>query len=277
MKPTIEIQAKEPHFVCSSPIRCGRFFAFYPLLVVAVTACGCSKTSNWLRHGPRGNESCTKQKLTIALDSGNPDDRRKALLSLVNEPGAKSEQAFRALDVIARTDMSSSVRQAAVAVLGNYRDSRPVDTMLQLLHFREYPKTVRPADDPLIWTTVNSLNGLAARGLVRADKQDALVETLAELQRSSRNHQVRVSATQTLGRFDTLAAKDALIEGLTNRDFGVVFEARVALRRLTGMDGGDDLAAWRRLLDETGPAGSARRVDTPDAPVSDYGAGRNQR
>ncbi len=277
MKPTIEIQAREPHFVCSSPNRSGRFFAFYPLLVLAVTACGCSKASNWFGHGSRGSESCTKQKLTIALDSGNPDDRRKALLSLVDQPGAKSEQAFRALDVIARTDTSSPVRQGAVAVLGNYRDSRPVDTMFQLLRFREYPRTVRPADDPLIWTAVNSLNGLAARGLVQEDRQDALVETLAELQRSSRNHQVRISATQTLGRFDTLAATDALIEGLTNRDFGVVFEARVALRRLTGMDGGDDPAAWRRLLEETEAAGSARLVDTPNAPLSDNGAGRNQR
>jgi hypothetical protein len=276
MKPTIEIQAKEPHFVSSSPIRSGRFLAFFTLMVFAVSACGCSKSSNLFRHGSRGSESRTKQNLTIALDSENPDDRRKALLSLVKEPGAKSEQAFRALDVIARTDTSSSVRQAAVAVLGNYSDSRPVDTLLQLLRFKEYPKTVRPADDPLIWFTVDSLNGLAARGLVPQDRQDILVETLTELQRSSRNHQVRVSATQTLGRFDTLAATDALIEGLTSRDFGVAFEARVALRTLTGLDAGTDPTAWRRLLDETDAAGSASLVDTGNAPLSGNDDGQNQ-
>lgn len=229
---------------------------------LGVSGCGtrAAQSSRLWSHG----EAWTNRRLAEALEAENADLRRHALLSLVGGNAIEAPQAFRALDLIARTDSSSSVRQAAVAVFESYRDDRPVETLLKLLHCADHPESVRPIDDPLAWRTIETLATLADRGLFSDEQRTAVEQALVHVLRNSTDHHVRLSSVRTLSRFDSGRVIGALVDAVGSRDFGVAYEARQALVRLTGTDEGLDPEAW---LDRLGRSERAR-ANSPVEPAA---------
>lgn len=227
---------------------------------LGMSGCGTrgAQSSRPWGHG----EAWTNRKLAEALEAKNADRRRQALLSLVGTKSIEAPQAFRALDLIARTDSSSSVRQAAVAVLESYQDDRPVETLLKLLNCADHPESVRPIDHPLARRTIETLAALADRGLIADEQRAAVEDALVHVLRNSADHHARLSSVRALARFDSGRVIDALVDAVGSRDFGVAYEARQALVRLTGTDGGLDPEVWLDRLGRSAPA----RADIPFEP-----------
>ena len=211
--------------------------AALPLACLASSP-GCKSDKPWLSLGPDRSADRTSRQLVTALESQNPDRRRKALLSLVGEPTARGPEA-------------------------SYTDGRPVDTLVKLLHDHEHQRTVRPVDEGVRWDAVTALGDLAARNVIPAEQRPSVVRSLARLLYESPDHQVRVSAAHALRHFYSRRSLAALIGVLSAQDFGVAYEARASLRYMTGLEQDMHLAAWQEWLDK------ACFQETADRPQTD--------
>ena len=247
--------------------------AALPLACLASSP-GCKSDKPWLSLGPDRSADRTSRQLVTALESQNPDRRRKALLSLVGEPTARGPEAYQALDLIARTDRDGPVRRAAIAVLASYTDGRPVDTLVKLLHDHEHQRTVRPVDEGVRWDAVTALGDLAARNVIPAEQRPSVVRSLARLLYESPDHQVRVSAAHALRHFYSRRSLAALIGVLSAQDFGVAYEARASLRYMTGLEQDMHLAAWQEWLDK---ACFQETADRPQTNRAGQSSGREVR
>ncbi|UCG32945.1 MAG: HEAT repeat domain-containing protein [Phycisphaerales bacterium] len=224
--------------------------------------------------GTRDSDTRTNRQLTVALDSDQPDERRKALLSLIYEPAARSPEAYQALDLIARTDQNDAVRRAAIAVLAQYEDDRPAETLLRLLHAEDHRTTVRPVNDAIRWDAVTALGGLAERGVIPAARWPEVVRTLTTLLYDSADHHVQVSAARALRHFFCRESITALAGALSARDFGVAYEARASLRYMTGLQEDMGSAAWQEWLYQANvPPASSLHADEQAYTTADQAGG----
>lgn len=83
-----------------------------------------------------------------------------------------------------------------------------------------------------------------------------LVSVLNRVVSDDRSEAVRRRAAQALGRLGDGVAVPVLIDALElDADRGVRYHVEVALRRITGVDHGDDVAAWRAWWREAGREG----------------------
>jgi HEAT repeat protein len=237
-----------------------------PLLGL-LPALACTPQQRVSLLGAGDSAARTYRQLTVALNSESPDERRKALLSLIHEPAARDPEAYRALDVIACTDRNDAVRRAAIAVLARYEDDRPTETLLKLLHAEDYATTVRPVGDAIRWDAVTALGRLAERGVIPEPRQPEVVQTLTALLYESPDHNVQVSAAQALCHFYCRESITALVGALSARDFGVSYEARASLRYMTGLQEDMAPAAWQEWLDQANvpPAGRSPGADEAQA------------
>jgi HEAT repeat protein len=220
-------------------------------MVWVVAGAGCKTDKPLWAWGKGHSVARTTKQLTVALEAPNPDRRRRALLSLLHEDAVRSPEAFKALDLIVRTDEDSCVRRAAIAVLAQYTDPRPVRTFLELLHCRDHPQRVRPIDDAIRLDVVTALGTFGDHSVIPADRQPDVVAALAELLRDSRDHQVCVQSARALRHFPSRRSVIALVGALAARDFGVAYEARASLRYLTGIQQEMTLAGWHQWLDSS--------------------------
>jgi HEAT repeat protein len=226
--------------------------------------------------GVRDSAARANRQLTAALEAEQPDQRRKALLSLIHEPAARSPEAFQALDLIARTDQNVAVRRAAIAVLAQYQDDRPAETLLKLLHAEDHPTTVRPVNDATRWDAVTALGELAGRGAIPAPRHPEVVRTLTALLYESPEHHVQLSAAHALRHFYCRESITALAGALSARDFGVAYEARASLRHLTGLEEDMGPAAWDEWLDQANvPTADGSRI-ADQAHTAGHQVGENQ-
>ena len=226
--------------------------------------------------GVRDSAARTNRQLTVALDSDQPDERRKALLGLIHEPAARSPDACQALDLIARTDQNNAVRRAAIAVLAQYEDDRPTDTLLRLLHAEDHRTTIRPVNDAIRWDAVTALGELAGRGVIPAPRRPEVVRTLTTLLYDSPDHHVQVSAARALRHFFYRESITALAGALSARDFGVAYEARASLRYMTGLQEDMEPAEWQVWLDQANVPLASGPHDTDEAHATAYQAGGRQ-
>jgi hypothetical protein len=177
------------------------------------------------------------------------DERRQGINRLVDTRFGKRPPYTERYAQIAQMDTDYTVRAVAIRALNRSRDKSATQVFVRGL-----------GDD-------NALVRLeAAKALNRLPDPaaaPALIAHLAETHATDRTspagvpeqreetRDVRIAAAEALKHYKTLDVARALVAVLDARDFGVAWQARQSLRRITGQDFGYNQAAWLTYI--TGP------------------------
>ncbi len=222
-----------------------------PLLALAAIGC----TDAQLDAGVKSlfNRRSPGQELFVALQEEDPDRRRQAVRAIARSDVVAQQWAVTAFETIARTDPDPQVRCAAIRALGRSGDSAAVAPLLMILNWRENPDRVPyPPDDEVRWDATAVLANLAGWQLVAGQDQPQTRSTFARLLQEDQNRNVRLEAARGLGCLsEDRATLDVLVTGLSDRDFGVVYECERSLIKLTGMTFDYDPQVWTDWLGKT--------------------------
>ncbi|MBI4581352.1 MAG: HEAT repeat domain-containing protein [Planctomycetes bacterium] len=216
------------------------------LAVSLALAVGCSDAEKrkWKRR-------TAEQNYAAALDAGNADIRRDAVVRIGEAGYYASDEAYAVLDAAARTDPAPQVRCIAIRTLGRYGDERPVRTMLTIL-MSAGPggEALAPTDD-VRWEAARALLELHRGGRLTAQEQDSACGLYLQFLREDRSRNVRIVATQALGAFKERRVLAPLIGALRNEDFMIADTAERSLMALTGTTHDYDADAWTKWLEAT--------------------------
>jgi len=215
---------------------------------VSCVISGCGKhrliSTPWLL-----TEGDVARTLELSLDAPSADARRGALERLKDSRFVNHKTVLDACDVIARTDASPSVRCAAIAIVTASDRPKSIDTLVDLLA----PAGENPAET-FDRARLDATRGLAAkmrRGLVSAQKSNLVAAKASGLLHDDRSRDVRVAAARLLGDIASRESLTALIGGLNDPDFGVVYHSEQSLMHLTGMTHRYDAHAWQTWLGQS--------------------------
>lgn len=152
--------------------------------------------------------------------------------------GMDADQRKRVADEmtqVVRTEDNPLLRAQAVRVLGEIED--PAATLGLDMATTDKAPEVR----------------LAACRVLGEKRNRASLRSLARMLASDQNVDVRIAAARELGNYRDPEAYRALGEALNDTDPAMQHRALESLRRASGRDFGNDLAAWRQFID-TGQA-----------------------
>lgn len=192
-----------------------------------------------------------EQNYDIALHDQNADARRRAINRIAESGHAGDDDAFRVLDVAARTDPNAQVRCAAILAFKNYWHSRPVDTLLAILNPKAHPNESAAAPPPVRWDATAALSRFVEAAMIPTDRQKEVLDVLVAMLLYDPYRDVRMAAARGLGSIPDRRALRALIASLRHKDFGIAYEARDSLVRLTGQGYQYDADAWEAWLNST--------------------------
>ncbi len=163
----------------------------------------------------------------LMQDPQLPDNRRQGINGLVRSDFAQREPYTTRYRQIFQADPDPLVRATAIRALNRSRDDGATELFIQAL-----------ADaDPLV-----RLEG--AKALINMPTPAATDALLRLLNDADENKDVRIAAAAALRFYPQADVARALVAVLPARDFGVAWEARRSLRRITGVDYAYDDTAW---------------------------------
>jgi hypothetical protein len=174
-------------------------------------------------------------------DTTSPDARRKGLLELVERPyGGKPPYTERYVQIATETGpggamTDSLLRASAIRGLNRSREAGHTDLFIKGL------------SDNSDWVRLES-----AKALNRLPDVAAVPALLGIAGRLDENKDVRIAATEALQHYKRLDVARVLVGMLSDRDFGIAWQANKSLSRLSGQNLGYDDKAWLAYL--TGPA-----------------------
>jgi len=206
-----------------------------------------------------------QQRAMEAIQSDDPDDRRKLLSDVLKSNQARSEWAVKVFATIAKTDPDPQVRCMAIKGLRRSADDRVVEPLLMILNHKDHPKVAPPTPE-VRWDATEVLSFMSDFGGVPVEHRDEVRRTLLRLVTEDSDRNVRICAAHGLGNYPSLDVLSVLIQVLEDRDFAVRYEAAKSLRKLTGQDYEYDADAWRawlaahRTLPTTSPEGQEPEV-----------------
>ena len=172
------------------------------------------------------------QKQILAED--NPDQRREAVLELMDKRLGKSDGAVRLCAQLAERDEDPTVRSAAVQALGETDNQLAVPALARVLDNEADAQVRRDAAVSL--------------GKVRGPEA---VRALLSRLREDRADEVRTACGRSLGEYPYPGVVQALVAALLSEDFSTTFAAQRSLEKLTGKSF-ESSRAWQEWLDKTG-------------------------
>jgi hypothetical protein len=221
-------------------------------LIALLIATGCSShKKRYHKPGLLVTEADARRYIRKALEDPDADVRRAAIQQLAKTRHANLPVVVDGLAVAARTDPSESVRCAAVRALAELKNDEAVETVLVLLDDSAGNPTVRPAGAELRWEAMQALHAYAKDANLDPHSRDKTRIIAVTALASDPARDVRLEAAKLLGNFATPDTLRALIDGLRQRDFGVVYESERSLMRLTGKTFDRDAARWETWLNTT--------------------------
>jgi len=195
------------------------------------------------------------QALPVALPedlaTSNPDDRREAVAWLAENGSVSREDVFHVLDAVARTDPVSQIRCVAIRGLGRYKDDRPVGTLLAVLQASKPGDKALPPDDDVRWEAIQALLKLDQQKGLAGSQRDLARDISVRLAEFDGSRNVRLSATEMLGRFQDRAVLAPLVRLLRTRDYAIAERAELSLIELTGVTHNYDADAWETWVANT--------------------------
>lgn len=204
-----------------------------------------------------------QQRAMEAIQSDDPDHRRKLLTEVLKSSSVRSEWAVKVFATIAKTDPEPQVRCMAIKGLRRSADDRVIEPILMILNQKDYPK-VMPAPPEVRWDATEVLSLMSDLGAIPVEHQDWAKRTLIRLATEDTDRNVRIFATHALGNFFGPDVPLVLLQALEDRDFAVRYEAERALRKLTGENHNYDTDEWRSWLSQHRDIASTRPTSQPD-------------
>jgi hypothetical protein len=191
-----------------------------------------------------------QELIKTMFESPDPDMRRGAICELASHGYGLQESYLKGYAAIAQRDSDPSVRCAALRALGSGGNARYIAPAIAALQ------------DPN--PTVRQDAAIALDSMVDAQATGPLCDRSA----NDTSTEVRCAAAKALRHYRQPGVVDVLVAALSDAEFCVRFQARNSLREITGLDGGHEPAAWRKLLAEKTPATPASPPASQPAPAT---------
>ncbi len=208
-----------------------RSLAAAMLILLASCATGCQQ----IRRASDMVAGNTPGRYARQMENdASPDLRWKGMTRLVDHDFAKRPPYTTRYRQIATNDPDPLVRAVAVRSLNRARDAGATDVY------------IRSLTDP---SDLVRLEG--AKALTNLPDPAAAAPLLALLNGPEEARDVRFAATEALKHYKQLNVARALVARLNERDFGIAWQARRSLRRMTQRDLGYNEPAWLQFF--TGP------------------------
>src|SRR5687767_5513856 len=214
-----------------------------PFIIALLVALGCSattgcaaiertgtltrKTFGWFGDPPN-------KAVRMMENPRSADERRRGINKLVEREFARRDPYTKRYAEIAQDDRDFLVRATAIRALNRsrYKPATPV-----------YIKALSD-ESPLVRLE-------AAKALANIPDVNATAPLIKAVNDPGEDRDVRIAAADALKHYKNLEVARSLVGQLQAREFGVAWQARHSLRRITGKDLRYDDAAWLTYL--TGP------------------------
>jgi HEAT repeat protein len=160
-----------------------------------------------------------------AFNTNDPDKRRRSVAVIASGPAGDADPYVRMYRTLL-TDPDPTVQAACARALGMHGK---VEDALRLANLLDHENTF------VRWE--------AAKALQRLHNPETADDLIDAVQEDS-DADVRMAAADALGQYPQPAVFDALIGALRDTNYGVVQQARDALRTLTGHNGPANATVW---------------------------------
>ncbi len=177
----------------------------------------------------------TAQNAAIEMEDSHPDRRRDGINNLVDRSFGKQAPYTDRYQQIAEFDRDPGVRAAAIRALNRSRDDSAGKVFVNGL-----------SDDSM------AVRLEAAKALSNVPNEQSIPALIKLLNNAAESVDVRIAAADALRHYRSLEVARTLINTLSDRDFGIAWQARQSLRYMTGGDQRYDQTAWLNFV--TGPA-----------------------
>ena len=211
-----------------------------------------------------------QQFMLVAVSDKDPDIRREAVTRVARSKNYQDEWAIKGFIAIALLESDEQARCVAVRALGRTDDTRAIQTMLDILNYRDLPPAkVRPPGPLVRWDVADLLADQCARGMPAQFAEPARLALLARL-RTDSDRNVRAAAARGLGYCPHPDSVKSLIDGLRDESFAVVHTCETALVQLTGVTHDCDALSWDTWLEQNHDDPFAHAGDVPDSRKPHY-------
>ena len=174
----------------------------------------------------------TPQDAALKMETAKTaDTRREGLTELADRPFGRAAPYTERYQQIGRFDDDANVRAAALRALNRSRDGSAKPLFVEGL--KDASPRVRLE---------------AAKALSNVPDAAAVPGLLAIANNTAEPADNRIAAVDALRHYRSLENARALINLLTDRDFGIAWQARQSLRTMTGADRFYSQSAWLELL-----------------------------
>ena len=186
--------------------------------------------------------------MLVAVSDADPDQRRIAVAKVAESKRCGEDWAIKGFATIALLESDPQTRCVAIRALGRTHDPRAIETCLKILNSDDYPPAdVRPPDDLCRGDTTGVLADLV--GEVPDRLRDKVRETFLKELKQAPDRESRIAAARGLQAFPRPEVVDALIAGLRDDDFAVVYQCEVSLAWLTGVTHNCDAYQWSQWVE----------------------------
>ncbi|GJM26775.1 MAG: hypothetical protein DHS20C16_31900 [Phycisphaerae bacterium] len=185
--------------------------------------------------------------ITVATNDPSADERRNAIHRLGESKQLTEPPVIEALIDIANQDESEPVRSAAMLALDQSRMPESCDTAIAILETDRDAKL--PADNAAVRSmALKTVRRCIDEDRVSSDQLAPSVGLAGQVVENDRSRHVRLEAVRMLGCFPERQSLDILIAALSQRDFGICYEAEKSLHRLTGESYDCNADDWRNFV-----------------------------
>jgi hypothetical protein len=161
----------------------------------------------------------------------NPDLRRRAIYVLSDERWGRRDPYTKYYGHMAVDDRDQTVRAAALRALNRSRDAAQANAYLSEL------------SDPSEWVRLEAVKAIA--NIPDPKAVPALLRLLADEQQT---RDIRIASADALRAYRQSDIAQALIRVLSDRDFGLAWQARRSLNLMTAQDFRYNQEAWLKYL-----------------------------
>jgi hypothetical protein len=215
-----------------------------PLLLVACT--GCESIGNGLNKLGQSGQNLIdyfRGNTPVAAvrkmeNTSSADARWQGMNRLVRYDFGKKPPYTTRYQQIAQSDPDWFVRATAIRELNRSRDRAAT------------PIFVKALDD-----ANDRVRLEAAKALVNVPDEKATAPLLKIVNNPNENRDLRIAAADALKHYRTLEVARVLVNQLNERQYGVAWQARHSLKKLTRKDWYYDEAAWLAYLTKERPFG----------------------
>lgn len=217
------------------------------LLIIALSlSTACSRSGSKRMFQPRKSSA---ENLQMALDSPQPDERRRGVVGLSESRDGRTDWAVKVFDAIARTDSDAMVRRAALRALERAPNEQCIETCLKLLTSPDQRhEGVVSAPASVRWSAAQLLHVAVRTGAFADSQRERIIDTLIQRIDKERDQHARLAMIETLGYFPEQRVLGPLVGVLPEDNFTYRHAAEVSLARLTGVTHEYDADAWKSWL-----------------------------